>query len=236
MHALRFGKRMKIALATAVAIPALGVGLIGFGHTQAGRPILSLLGIRMGCPVGYDRKVTAAEIDAYRAKSVKTLSGQGEAHDRTALGFELGKTTRADVSAWAKGAGAGCSTLDSDTALRCKGLPGSSFVGVTRAEPIDDLFFRFDGGGRLVALDATRMGVAPEEAASFLDAEGGKLRERLGPPTQPLGDHTAAFLASGPMLRSGLEYRFANYAVDLSATNVGGRGILVREQYRAIDN
>lgn len=58
---------------------------------------------------------------------------------------------------------------------------------------------------------------------------------RAVPPSAVQGTADPAHLG-GYLDRAATEFRFADYAADVSATNLGERGIVVREQYRSIPN
>ncbi|HEY5374304.1 MAG TPA: hypothetical protein VIK01_11495 [Polyangiaceae bacterium] len=70
-----------------------------------------------------------------------------------------------------------------------------------------------------------------DAAAAQLSAVVGQMKEQLGTPTHEAGSRTAGYLASGPMHTATVEYRFKDYIADLSATNIPGRGLLMREHY-----
>jgi hypothetical protein len=57
------------------------------------------------------------------------------------------------------------------------------------------------------------------------------MREQLGAPTREAGARTASSLAAGPMHTAIVSYRFKDYIADVSATNIPGRGLTLREHY-----
>ena len=222
-----------VTTARRAAIAAvLAVGAIGLLHTSAGKPLLARLSGKSGCPVLAGQ--TPEKLEEGRVASLKPLAGEGRAAARPALTFVLGATKRADVTSWADGRKLACKDDLNGTALRCSDVDAHS---VDDGDvPIEDLFFRFTPEGTLVALDAMHRGANGDEAAQLLDAASSRLARALGAPTTTRGERTSAYLTGAPFAHTAIEYRFADYAADVSATNFGDRGVVVREQYRAIPN
>ncbi len=225
-RAVRVAKRAAIAACAIVAV----TGLL---HTRAARPLLARLsgGGAAGCPVLVGASPQALE--EHRAAAVKPLAAGERAPTRAALAFTLTTTTRADVGAWTASHALECKDDVAGTALRCKDVdPKTLDDGQV---PIDDLFFLFDPAGKLVAVDVMHRGASADEASRLLDDASSRLQRVLNsPPTSTSGDRTSTYLTSAPLAQSAIEYRFRDLAVDVNATNFGERGIIVREQYRAI--
>ena len=96
------------------------VVLMGFAHTEAGRPLLHLFAKAAGCPVdfeGGDPKV----VEAYRIERLRERSGTSLALSAVALDFELGRSTRADVEQWARSVGAECNSAPGQFQSECRG-------------------------------------------------------------------------------------------------------------------
>jgi hypothetical protein len=213
----------------AVAVPLLGAAVAL--HTPAGR---SLLGARSGCPWGGEAP-SAAKLEELRVKSAASLkvAGAARASARPAFGFVLDRSTRADVTAWAARTSATCTDEIGGGALRCELADGNPTEegGVA----VRDAFFRFDPQGVVVGIDLMRSGTDGAKAASVLTSIAGRIAREAGPPSAVQGSADAAHLG-GYLDRAATEFRFADYAADVSATNLGERGIVVREQYRSIPN
>jgi uncharacterized iron-regulated membrane protein len=133
-----------------------------------------------------------------------------------ALDFELGRTTRAQVDAWAQARGAACKRERADTVMRCLELPA---VKGSHNAPIDDLFLLFDATGRLVAVDAQRHGLTGALAIAYLTARALSLGHAVGPPTRSAGSRDPAYLDAHPFARVELEYGYRDYLAQLSAMN-----------------
>ena len=225
-------RRWKRAIAGGVGVPLILLGLVAVGHTRAARPILAWMGASSpGCPVITD----PGKVEAARVASLAPLRGSARAASRPALKFRLMASTKGDALAWAKTSGISCGEELAGAALRCRDVPASAAGAFAApAGEISDLMFRFDPAGTMVSLDAMYAGTSGEAAADSLDAIAGELTREVGPPAAPLGDHSAAYLTSAPYAQSGAQFRFVDYAADVTATNFGDKGIVVREQYRAI--
>ncbi|HEX2882086.1 MAG TPA: hypothetical protein VHO25_21350 [Polyangiaceae bacterium] len=219
------GKAMKIQKRTLLKVAAWTSGalltltaLIGFAHTPAGRPLLALLGVVPGCPV-------LANIDPIKAQEKRQVwvakkAGSERAPARPALGFELGRTSKAEVKRTLGKQGFTCSSARKESALDCK-------------REGDDVLLQFDSKDRLVAVDAFRTTDSSVEAVSLLDAAARELASTIGAATQTRGERTASYLDEARFRQVVLEYRYSDYSARVAATNFG-RGLRVREQYDLI--
>jgi len=223
--------RKRWLLSLSIPLLAAAVGL----HTSAGR---ALLGGTDGCPWGGSAP-SAAKLEELRVKSAATLKPNGAAHAtparaRPAFGFVLDQSTRADVTAWATRASATCTEEIGGAALRCE--PANKTSTAENGVAVSDAFFRFDPRGVLVGIDLMREGTDGEKAATVLTTLSDRISGAAGPPSTVQGTASSAHLAGGYLNRAATEFRFADYAADVSATNLGERGVVVREQYRSIPN
>ena len=212
----------KVVIYVASALAGLTL-LIGFLHTKAGRPLLARLGV--GCPM----KASPEAVEAARLGSARTQRGTEAAASRPALGFALDSMTLRDVKAWAEQKHVPCDELRVGL-MRCTDVPA---VAVGSSGPaIHQLDFGFaPATERLVNVSAWRNGMTGAVAAAQLTAVVDKMREQLGAPTREAGSRTAGYLASGAMHTATVEYRFKDYIADVSATNIPGHGLLMREHY-----
>jgi hypothetical protein len=210
---------MRPALARVAGWFALGsfcaIGLIGLAHTPWGKPLLMLMPGAVGCPV---QDLSAEELEARRIAWGRARAGSLPSQARPALDFELGVTRKSDVENWLGARRDDCHGARHETALECK-LP-------------HDVYFQFDGQGRLVAVDVIRAPASAEEALRLLgDVERG-LSSKIGSATNSRGERSAAFLGSAPYRQLSLEYRYTDYVGRVAATNLGSLGLRVREQYQ----
>jgi len=218
-------KRRRWLIAAAFAVPVLAASVLA--HTRAGR---ALFGEK--CPWG-GAPPSAERLEEFRAKSAASLRGNTRATARPAFGFVLDQSTKADVTSWGSSVGATCREETGGAALRCEsaGRP----ISAENEVPIRDAFFRFDPRGVLVGVDLMRDGTDGEKAAVVLTTITERISRAAGPPTTVQGTASPAHLG-GYMNRAASEFRFIDYAADVSATNFGDDGVVVREQYRSIPN
>ena len=214
----------------AVSVPLLAAAVVL--HTRAGR---ALLGKSGGCPWEQSAP-SAARVEEGRVKTAATLKTNPitRATARPAFGFVLDQSTRDDVKAWSTRAGASCTEELGGAALRCE--PANRTSTAENGVPVSDAFFRFDPRGVVVGVDLMREGTDGEKAAAVLTTLTDRISQAAGPPSTVQGTASSAHLAGGYLNRAAAEFRFADYAADVSATNMGERGVVVREQYRSIPN
>jgi hypothetical protein len=213
---------MKPALAILVAAGGV-LAAAGLAHVPAVR---SALGVA-SCPFAHPASV--AELEDLRLKAASNLRGAGtagRAAARPAFGFQLDATTKDDVRAWGSAHGATCTDDLGGAALRCE------HANVADGPGADDAFFRFDPGGRLVGVDVMRAPISAAEAQPLFDAVCARLGREAGPASS-MRRLDAKALAE-PFARAGAEFRFADYAADVSAMNDEAGHVVVREQYRTL--
>ncbi len=220
-------RRRLLQVTGAIAATGLAfVGLVGVAHTELGRPLLQYLpGMGSSCPVGADLAPTPEALDAARADVLERVRGTSPARSLDAFGFRLSSTTRADVLAWA-GAHAVACTSDRHSGLRCTDVPPRA---LPIARPVDEIEFSFAADDRLVSASVSTLASSPAAAADLVTRRADAIGRRLGAPTSRRGEPTAAFLERGAMTQVAYEYRRADLRARLVATNLGVRGIGVRE-------
>lgn len=210
-----------VYVASVLAALTLVTGLM---HTKAARPLLARLGVK--CPV----QGSAADVEAARMRSARAERGAEAAASRPALGFALDTMTLADVKAWADKKQISCEESRQSSLLRCKDVPEAALGGAGLT--IAKLDFGFAPSTKhLVNISAWRSGLSSAAAANQMNAVVASMQEQLGAPTTEKGDRSAAYLASAPMSTAVVEYRFADYSADVTATNIPGAGLLLREHY-----
>jgi hypothetical protein len=218
-------RRRRWWIAAGVAVPVLAVGVLA--HTRAGRALFGEKCPWEGAPPSAER------LESFRVKNAANLKGTTRAPARPAFGFVLDQSTKADVTAWGTRVGATCREEIAGAALRCESADRP--IGAENEVPVKDAFFRFDPRGVLVGVDLMRDGTNGEKAAAVLTTITAQIARAAGPPSTVQGTASSAHLA-GYLNRAGSEFRFADYAADVSATNMGEQGVVVREQYRSIPN
>ncbi|HVJ21322.1 MAG TPA: hypothetical protein VM686_38185 [Polyangiaceae bacterium] len=212
-------KRLKAASWAMGAAAAL-TALIGFAHTPQGRPLLVWLGAVPGCPLLANSD--PADIEARRLVwATARNAGESAAPARPALGFELGVSRRDQVRTELERRGRAARAAHRDTALECDEVDGRKG---------DDALLKFDGAGRLTAVDVFHRTASSAEAVKLLRDREARLAARLGPATHARGERDARYLAAVRFRQVALEYRFSDYSARVAATNFG-TDLRVREQY-----
>ena len=217
-------RALLIRVSTYTASVLVALTLVGgFLHTKAGRPILARLGV--GCPV----KASPEAVEAARLNSARAQRGTEAASSRPALGFALDTMTLADVKAWAEKQHVSCEDVRAGL-LRCTNVPLAALGGTGPVIDKLDLGFAL-ASQHLVSISAWRNGLSSEAAAAQINAVVASMHVRVGEPTAQAGSRSASYLASGPLHTAMVEYHYKDYIADVSATNIPGRGLSLREHY-----
>jgi hypothetical protein len=109
---------------------------VGILHLPWARSFLWRAG---GCPVP---RATAAQVEAAQVRAFGRLRGPAAAKARSALGFGLEITTRADVEAWARKHRIACESHREGALLLCDAVPASA-VSPGATGTYDELAFGF---------------------------------------------------------------------------------------------
>jgi hypothetical protein len=223
------------------------IGLMGFAHTKPGRPLLALMfgppgGKQAGqgaCPLGFDKAAKADPAQREEARQHRAVArrGQGKAAARPALGFELDKTTRADIEAWASSRGITCAKpaapiFDSD--LDCSKIKPGSLPRDASALGAESVWFQFDQAGRLMSLRAVRYGADAPAAATSLASSIETLSREAGAATKRTGEPSAEFLSAGLLRQTRTEFAFEDYFASATATTMRADKYMVVEEYRSL--
>jgi hypothetical protein len=204
------------------------VGVMGFLHTPAGRPLMKRLG--MSCPA---RKVSPAQAEALRMRGARALRGTVAAPARPALGLELDLAREADVAAWARARGLACVSRERPSAmLTCTGVPASALSSAAGAGMVDEVSFAFAPDGRLVSVDSLRRTLTAPEASRLFGRIADDLKAKLGTSGTRVGEPTPDYLGSGALHAARVQYRFTDYLATVTAMNLSGR-VALREQYQS---
>ncbi len=220
-------RRVLQALGALTGLTVLGVALIGFAHTESGRPLLRYIPGMGACPLG--APLTAEDRTRVRGELLAPLAGEGAAGSRRVLAFELGRTTAADVSAWASSHGITCGP-GRKLALRCTAVPARSLDEVAA---FDEVSFDFDTAGRLVMIEGSASLDDPSRAAGYVAARDLALRDHLGAPTTSRGDARPEAV-HGALSQISREFRRSDVRAQVVATNSGRGRFTIREFHQLI--
>jgi hypothetical protein len=213
-----------------LALAVVGGG-IGVFHLPMARPLLARAGI--ACPLD---SVSAAKVETMHRAAAEASRGRQPAPSLDALGLTIRRNLAEDVQAWVRARGLSCTAVVRGLRyLSCANVPASAVGETALGEPIQDLTFTFDGQGVLVGIDALRSGLTGRSAALLASRLAHRLRESLGAPTENAASFSASDL-EGAFQTSYMRYRFRNYLVTLTAVQLPGRGVTVREAYVGVGN
>ena len=219
--------RAAIYVASGSAALVLAIGLL---HTPIGRPLLARMGV--GCPV----QASPEDVERARLKAARATQGKDPSPAQPALGFVLDKMTAKDIKAWAEREHVSCDDMRSGSVISCKDVPESA-LGGRSGGPIDELVLAFSPTSkRLVNISTSQFGLDGEAAAAQMSEVVRSLEQQLGKPTREVGERSGAYLDSAPLRTALVRYRFTDYQADVTATNLPGKGMVVREHYMSAND
>jgi hypothetical protein len=205
---------------------ATTVGLIGVLHMPFARGLLMRVG---GCPVGH---ASLAELDSARHAVTRAERGVVAAPARPALGFELDKTTVADMRAWAERSHVTCDDVREGLFL-CKNVAASALGSPDADGPATELHLGFDTRGHLVDVSTMRMHASATPAR---DIEA-RLEAQVGMPQEKSGSFDGEHLAKpGAAGLSSVSYRYSDYMAEVIAMRFQADGLVVREHYMSAND
>jgi len=230
---------MERALARILAIgggsAALLVGLVGFAHTSAGRPLLGAV-TRMahgGCPFGYDKPMSPEQRERARANFASKHRGERPANSRPALGFALDHTTRAEIVAHFAAHGISCTQGKGLSDLTCNGVPSSALPGTPEPAPTRNLWLTFGTRRQLLSVIAMSRAPEPEAISAAFISLRAEVDHEAGAVTETHGNADPHALAQGALHQASAEFRFTDYYALQRATNLT-KDFVLTEEYRSL--
>lgn len=139
-----------------------------------------------------------------------------------------------DVSAWGQKRSFTCETITRGFRyLWCSHVPASA-LGRLDVDAAHDreVVVALDRTGRPVGVDILSRTSPGGASAALAGVVARELRDSLGEPYEVHGSFDTGAL-DGPFQNATLRYRYADYVITLTATNIPGSGVVVREQYLA---
>ncbi|MGN6527159.1 MAG: hypothetical protein ACTHL8_12305 [Burkholderiaceae bacterium] len=224
MRELTTPRRARVVAGT-IAAAALAVASIGWMHTAGGRALLGRLGVP--CPVN---TVDARQVLAVRDDAIARTRGEALAPERPALGLQLDRSTEPQVARRMSSARAHCDAIVRGYRyLRCRGVAADA-LGV-EGPPVSEIWFSFDPGGHLVAVNLYRRGMDESQARQSWRGAVDGLQQALGRPTATTGDPSLAQLLASPLGVARIQYAYADYVATVTASRLPYGGLAVRELY-----
>ena len=204
-----------------IGVLGLALGAVGLAHTAAGVRLLRRASGSDACPFGGGAaEASPAERRAARQAALVDLRGPRPSRSRPAFGFALQASSRAAIQAWARAQAVRClhdaqrqrleCTLDSLAQLPADGVAAPGTV-----------FFNFDPAERLRSVVAMAYVADAAVAIRARNAQVAAVQDKVGPVAQERGQATSDYLAAATFRQVASEFRFQDYHVDLTATNMG---------------
>lgn len=221
---------LRIVLRAAAATTVL-TAAVGVLHFPFAAPVLRMIFPASVCPV---TKGTPAQIDRAHALGAAAIrnAAVSPAAARPALGFELDKTRKSDLDAWASRYGISCGSIAGNENLqRCTAVPAAAVNQANDLASLEEVTFEFQSTGELVNVQTLRRRLTPTQAADAVARLERDAAAALGQPSTLAGEPTAAHLARGFLATYVAVHTFTDYRATVSATNLAETGIMVREEY-----
>ena len=201
-------------------------GFIGLMHVPALRGLLARTGITWGCPIP---KASPAQVEAAFAGATRKHLGTTPTTVKPAAGFALGDVTAQAARDRLATYGVACTAKDRGFHyLRCENVPAAA-LGETGAA-IGLVPLAFDRSEKLLSVDVWRPGMSEADGLALFQARNETMQQQLGAPSHRQGIATVDALKN-PLSMTSSEYAFSNYTAKVSATNIPGKGVAVREQF-----
>ena len=210
-------------------ITFLGVAFtafMGFAHTKAGRPALVWLGKisgqRQACPLGYDKHATLEEREEFRKRAALDHRGRRAAASRAAFSFQLGDTTRKELTSWTEQAGGECKRLQTPFELECAG-PMFGAGSTT-------LWLEFNSKDQLVSLRGVEKFKTSAAAVDLYNQARKNLRAQRAPDLVERGDPQKDVIAGGLLAQSSIAAEFSNFSAVIRLTKMPD-GLAITQNY-----
>ncbi len=224
------GRWFPLAVRMTGAAVAL-TGLIGILHLPFAAPMLRWIFSGAVCPIV---RGTPEQIDRAHAMGAKAIrdAARSAAPARPALGFDLDKTHRSDLSVWAARHRISCGSIAGNENLqKCSDVPPAAVGQPSDLGPLEEATFEFQANGQLVNLQTLRRHLTPEQAAHTAAELERRAAAVLGSPQSQGGEPTAPHLSRGFLATYVAVHTFTDYRATVSATNLSDTGVMVREEY-----
>jgi hypothetical protein len=210
-------RKMLLKVSIYLSIISLSlVGLIGFAHTKAGRPMLMKLARYYkgdSCPLGYDKVATFAEQEKFRLSKAENMRGMPHARFRSVMGFVLGRTNRSEIMAWTKQNSGTCKALKTTFESECSG-PLFNAEGTT-------LWLEFDSHDTLVSVRGIEKFKDLKSAIAFYRGIKNSLQAESTLSPVETGAVSELEIQKNLLAQASLSSGYDNYSAVARLTNVG---------------
>lgn len=216
--------RLRPFAVPALAASAIFIALMGFAHTPTGRDAWRKVW-GSSCPFSAQWQHTAEQRDQDRAAQAASLRGSLPARARTAMGFALDSTTRADINAWAEQSNAHCAIARTSGELECA-TAAIRYLPQDAVSAPGTLFFDFDAQQRLKKVSAQVSLNEPASAVTAMRRIIDHVTQNAGGAADVAGEISPTYLAGGPLRRTQAQFRYQHYYVRASILSLGNNFVL----------
>jgi hypothetical protein len=209
----------------------LVTGLIGALHFPFAAPLLRKIFPGAVCPV---MRGTPAQIDRAHAIGAAAIrrDASSPAPTRPALGFQLDRTRKSDLDAWAAKNQVSCRAIAGNENLqRCSNVPPAAVGEADDLGALEEVTFEFKSSGELTNVQTLRRHLSAARAARAVAELEHSVGAELGAPSTVGGEPTVAHLSRGLLATYVAVHVFTDYRATVSATNLAPTGMMVREEY-----
>ena len=212
----------------------LFTAIAGALHMPFARPLLRMLSPASVCPIMRGSPEQIDRAHAVGAAAIRSTAVTA-APSRPALGFELDKTRKSDMLAWAASHKVSCESIaGNDNLQRCGKVPASAVLQPDAFGPLEEVTFEFQKTGELVHVQTMRRHLTAEVAAYIAGQLETNAAHVLGPPSTRGGAPTVAHLSHGLLSTYVATHTFTDYRSTVTATNLAETGMMVREEYLSV--
>lgn len=215
-------RRALAGICGALLLSTLAIGAL---HTKPGRTYLMRFASFSGCPIG---GASAAQTESVRRAAVAHDRGVDTAPFRPALGFQLDRSTVADVRAWASSHRIDCAEYREATYVSCAHVPAGALSLPSSNGELSEVSFAFTREGPLVSVTALYSHQSDVNASAIARRAKAEMEQQLGPAPKTAG----SFDLPGGVAT--LSYRYRDYAADMTTARVPGSGFVVREAFTSV--
>jgi hypothetical protein len=224
-------RRLLRIAARVAAVAAALTGLMGALHLPFAAPVLRMIFPGAVCPVMRGSPEQIDRAHALGAAAIRSAA-VAPAPARPALGFQLDKTGKGELDAWAASHGVRCGSIAGNENLqRCTGVPATAVGQPADLGPLEEATFEFQSSGQLVNVQTLRRHLTAQQAAHTVAALERSAAAVLGSPTSLGGEPTVAHLSRGLLSTYVATHTFTDYRATVSASNLAETGVMVREEY-----
>ncbi|WP_245965017.1 hypothetical protein [Trinickia dinghuensis] len=175
--------------------------------------------------------MSTAEVQSLQSRGWAGFARLNPAPIRPApAGLAFDTTTESDALQWTKARSISCKAIRHGYRyLRCRGFSAAA-LGLA-GPPVSEMWLSFGPDDRLIGVDIYTRGMSAEQVSDVWDHSTAALNRLLGAPPIAFGNASPAALRAQAGETARVQYRYSNYLVTITASNMPKIGLAVRLQY-----